>query len=48
MSNRWGIPKHVEEYVIKGDTSYVFCGISLINNNPTRKKTYLGAYNQQH
>ena len=37
MSNRWGIPKDVEDYVMKRDTSCVYCGIQFINDNPTRK-----------
>jgi hypothetical protein len=36
MSNRWGIPKDVEDYVIKRDTNCVYCGITFINDNPTR------------
>ncbi|MGI9190902.1 MAG: hypothetical protein ACR2IL_02195 [Chitinophagaceae bacterium] len=37
MSNRWGIPKDVEEYVIIRDTNCVYCRIPFNNDNPTRK-----------
>lgn len=37
MSNRWGIPKEVEEYVKQRDLSCVYCGISFVNTIPTYK-----------
>lgn len=29
MANKWGIPKEVEDQVIKRDTSCVYCGIAF-------------------
>ena len=31
MANRWGIPKDVEELVLKRDLCCVYCGISFSN-----------------
>lgn len=37
MANRWGIPRHVEEFVKQRDLYCVYCGISFINSTPSRK-----------
>lgn len=37
MSNRWGIPKNVEELVKERDLNCVYCGISFINSLTTHK-----------
>ncbi len=37
MSNRWGIPKEVEDFVKKRDTSCVYCGVQFTNENNFRK-----------
>lgn len=37
MANRWGIPKDVEEFVLKRDTSCVYCGILFIKSGFTHK-----------
>ena len=37
MANRWGIPKHVEEFVKKRDTKCVYCGVVFSTENNTRK-----------
>lgn len=37
MPNRWGIPKHIEEFVKSRDTNCVYCGISLLNTDYTQK-----------
>ena len=31
MANRWGIPKHVEEFVKQRDTQCVYCGSAFTN-----------------
>ncbi len=38
MANRWGIPKEVEEYVKKRDTSCVYCGVEFSFDNDNRKR----------
>ena len=42
MANRWGIPKEVEEIVLKRDNTCVYCGISFIDfdQNKKTKKTW--------
>jgi len=37
MSNRWGIPKEVEEKVRNRDKCCVYCGLSFSNSDYTRK-----------
>lgn len=37
MSNRWGIPKAVEDYVKKRDLSCVYCGQEFSENNQSIK-----------
>ena len=37
MSNRWGIPKNVEELVRERDKNCVYCGISFANSVVTHK-----------
>ena len=37
MSNRWGIPKEVEEFVKNRDKSCVYCGHEFLNNTESRK-----------
>lgn len=38
MSNRWGIPKNVEDFVKQRDTNCVYCGLELSNNPESRKQ----------
>lgn len=38
MANRWGIPKEVEDYVKKRDTSCVYCGQRFLENPESRKQ----------
>lgn len=37
MTNRWGIPKDVEEFVKQRDLNCVYCGISFMNSVHTYK-----------
>jgi len=37
MSNRWGIPKEVELFVIERDKTCVYCGVAFTNPNEYRK-----------
>jgi len=37
MANRWGIPKHVEEFVKERDSSCVYCGITFENSIVTHR-----------
>ena len=37
MANRWGIPKDVEDFVKKRDTSCVYCGVQFTDGNSLRK-----------
>lgn len=37
MSNRWGIPKNIEEIVKDRDTSCVYCGVKFTTNDNSRK-----------
>ena len=37
MSNRWGIPKEVEEFVKKRDINCIYCGIEFAKNKALRK-----------
>lgn len=37
MANKWGIPKDVEEYVLKRDLSCVYCGVDFSINHESRK-----------
>lgn len=37
MANRWGIPKEVEDFVLKRDKSCVYCGVNFNHENQTRK-----------
>ena len=37
MSNRWGIPKEVEDIVLKRDKRCVYCGIVFDDSNTNRK-----------
>ncbi len=37
MSNKWGIPKEIEEYVVKRDLSCVYCGVNFSINHQSRK-----------
>lgn len=39
MANRWGIPKEVEEYVLKRDQKCVYCGIIFDNYTKSRKQS---------
>lgn len=38
MANRWGISKDVEDFVMKRDTSCVYCGQEFLNNPASRKQ----------
>lgn len=38
MANRWGIPKEVEDYVKKRDTSCVYCGQEFLEKPKLRKQ----------
>ncbi len=37
MSNRWGIPKEVEELVKKRDTNCIYCGVEFVSNKTSAK-----------
>lgn len=37
MSNRWGIPKEVEQLVLKRDLNCVYCGILFLEDDPNRR-----------
>ena len=37
MTNRWGIPKEVEDFVIKRDKKCVYCGIEFSSSENNRK-----------
>jgi hypothetical protein len=37
MANKWGIPKEVEEYVLKRDFLCVYCGVDFSINHESRK-----------
>ncbi|WP_167619504.1 HNH endonuclease [Maribellus sediminis] len=37
MANRWGIPKEVEEFVIKRDNKCVYCHVDFSSKNLSRK-----------
>ena len=37
MANKWGIPKDVEDYVIKRDKACIYCGIEFNFDNTIRK-----------
>lgn len=37
MSNKWGIPKEVEEYVVKRDLACVYCGVDFSIKHQSRK-----------
>ena len=37
MTNRWGIPKSIEDIVKERDTSCVYCGIEFLDNDISRK-----------
>ena len=37
MANRWGIPKEVEEYVLKRDLFCVYCSVDFSQNHISRK-----------
>lgn len=37
MSNKWGIPKDVESFVLKRDTHCVYCGIKFDSESTSRK-----------
>jgi len=37
MANRWGIPKDVEDIVIKRDTKCVYCGVVFSSKINSRK-----------
>ena len=37
MSNRWGIPKEVEEFVKKRDTNCIYCRIEFVANKASTK-----------
>ena len=37
MSNRWGIPKEIEEFVIKRDVNCVYCGILFLEFDRNRR-----------
>ena len=37
MGNKWGIPKKIEEYVLKRDLSCVYCGVDFSINHESRK-----------
>lgn len=42
MSNRWGIPKEVEMFVLQRDLSCVYCGVSFteIDGNRRTRRTW--------
>lgn len=37
MANKWGIPKEVEETVLKRDLFCVYCGVDFSINHQSRK-----------
>lgn len=37
MANRWGIPKDVEDLVIKRDMACVYCGVAFVHSILTHK-----------
>jgi len=37
MSNKWGIPKETEDFVIKRDLACVYCGVDFSINHESRK-----------
>jgi hypothetical protein len=37
MANRWGIQKHVEEFVKNRDTKCIYCGVEFSIENTSRK-----------
>lgn len=37
MSNRWGIPKEVEELVKKRDANCIYCGVEFVSNKTSAK-----------
>ena len=37
MSNKWGIPREIEEYVLKRDLFCIYCGIDFSINHQSRK-----------
>jgi len=37
MSNRWGIPKEIEEFVRDRDTACVYCGVVFSTGGSSRK-----------
>lgn len=37
MANKWGIPKDVEEFVLKRDLFCVYCGVDFSLNHESRK-----------
>lgn len=37
MSNQWGIPEEVEQFVKQRDTACVYCGVKFSSDNSSRK-----------
>ena len=37
MQNRWGIPKEIEEIVLRRDLNCVYCGIPFLESDKNRK-----------
>ncbi|MFY7957078.1 MAG: HNH endonuclease [Flavobacterium macrobrachii] len=37
MANKWGIPKEVEEFVLRRDLFCVYCGVDFSINHQSRK-----------
>ncbi len=37
MTNRWGIPKDVENFIKQRDTKCVYCGVVFSDKNESRK-----------
>ena len=37
MSNKWGIPRGIEEYVLKRDLFCIYCGVDFSINHESRK-----------
>lgn len=38
MSNRWGIPKEVEDFVKARDLACVYCGVPFLESNSSTKE----------
>ncbi len=37
MANRWGIPKNIEEIVLRRDLNCIYCGITFNESDQNRK-----------